>query len=136
MEPKYPWLIEANDRYREVLRTTITLSTAALVIPVFFLTKFPDQSEPTMINTLLSWKVYLSWTFLSLSIVMGLLFYYVSAAWVWVAWGQRAYFFGRMYDHSDWKIVNKWLIGSFWSSILFFLLGLAFAIWFMAACCI
>jgi len=128
-QPQYPWFLDANDRYREIVRSFIGFSTAALVVPFFFITNFPIKPVPGPISDLLSWEVYLSWAFLGLAIVLGLLYYYASAAWVWVAWGQKAYFFGKMRD--GWEKVDVCLRYSFWGCAISFGLGIVFALWYM-----
>lgn len=131
-QPKYPWFLDANDRYREVVRSIIGLSTGALVVPFFFLTNFPTKPVSGPIGALLSWEVYLSWAFLGMAIVFGLLYYYTSAAWVWVAWGQNAYFFGKGLEPEAWKKVDAYLRYSFCGCVICFGLGIVFALWYMA----
>jgi hypothetical protein len=131
-QPIFPWFLDANDRYREVIRSIIGLATAALVAPFFVLTKFPIQPVSGPISGFLSWEVYLSWAFLGLSIGLGLLYYYASAAWVWVAWGREAYFFGKVLGRDGWKKVDACLRYSFWGCAISFGLGIVFALRFMA----
>ena len=45
-EPRYPWRLDTNDRYREVVRTIISLSTASLAVPVFFLRNILSITGP------------------------------------------------------------------------------------------
>jgi hypothetical protein len=130
-QPRYPWFLDANDRYREVVRSIIGFSTAALVVPFFFLKSFPIQPVPESIGDLLSWEVYLSWAFLGLAIILGFLYYYASAAWVWIAWGQDAYFFGKVLEQDGFKKVDTCLRYSFWGCAISFGLGIVFALWYI-----
>ncbi len=119
-----PWLLESNERYREVIRTLISLSTAAMAVPIFFLVNFSKTREFTSLLDLLTWRAYCSWAFLGISIISGLIFFYTSASWVWVSYGRKPWFWGKYTD--DKNMVLSFLNTSFWICVLGFLLGIFF----------
>ena len=127
-EPRHPWRLDSNDRYREVVRTIISLSTASLAIPIFFLKNILSVPAGKPLLDILDWTVFASWILLFLSIVFGLVFYYASAKWIRLAWGQSAGFFGRSTNEST---VETVLHISFWVSVLAFAIGLSLILWFI-----
>ena len=124
-----PWLSESNDRFREIIRTLISLSTGALFLPMFFIVNFRPAREFDSLIDVLSWEVYLSWLLLAISILSGLFFFYTSAAWAWVSWGKKPFFFGKMVKDTE-KILHCLEI-SFWICVLSFSIGVALDVWFM-----
>jgi len=81
-EPDKPWVIDLNAQYQKVVNTFITLSTAALVLPIFFLRDLVGSIPPeTSLLTLLQEPklsglpiAFLSWGSFSFSILAGILF--------------------------------------------------------------
>ena len=126
--PKYPWRLDTNDRYREVVRTVISLSTASLAVPVFFLRNILSVPNNKSLLDVLDFTIIVSWILLCISIIFGLVFYYASAKWVRLAWGESAAFFGRSTNES---IVENVLHFSFWVSVISFAIGLGMILWFI-----
>jgi len=104
------------------------LSTASLVIPIFFLRILLAIPDKQPLIGVLNYRVYCSWGCLGLAIIFGFLFYYASGKWVRLAWGQKAGFF--RIGTTD-KFVEKFLDFTFVAAILMFVLGLAFILWFV-----
>ena len=127
-EPKQPWRLDTNDRYREVVQTIISLSTASLVIPIFFLRNILSVPSDKPLLDILDWTVYVSWVLLSISVIFGLVFYYASAKWIRLAWGESAGFFGISTSEST---VEAVLDFSFWGSVIAFAIGLGMILWFI-----
>ena len=127
-EPRYPWRLDTNDRYREVVRTILSLSTASLVVPVFFLRNILSVPNNKSLIDILDWTVVVSWILLFVSVIFGLVFYYASAKWIRLAWGESAGFFGRSTNET---IVEAVLDFSFWGSVITFFIGLGMIFWFI-----
>jgi len=130
-EPTMPWVIGLNAQYQKVVNTLITLSTAALILPVFFLRDLignipPNTSllkslqEPTFCEVPVA---FWSWGCFSASILSGILFYYVSATRIKEAWGQKN---NTLFIRSikGKKTVQYWLFATFDFCVVFFLLGI------------
>lgn len=92
--PKYPWRLATNERYREVIRLIIGLATASLLLPVFFFREFLHIKKETALVDVFSCSVYWSWGMLGGSILCGIIFHFLSAKWVRLAWGQPVTVFG------------------------------------------
>lgn len=122
-EPPEKWKIEVNDRYQKVVGTVIALATAALVLPVLFLREFLAVPTDKGLLGLLDCRVYVSWLFLSVSVLAGIIFYYLSAKWVKSAWDKPVSISsGRL----------EFLLDcSSWLSATTFILGLACLLWFI-----
>jgi len=127
----YPWRLDSTDRYREVLRVIMGLSTGVLIVPVFFLRDILNISEEQLSNAL-NFEIYIAWGSLGISITLGLIYFYGSAKYIRLAWNQHTTFFGKSsmkYKNPDvgkkmlGKIINKALQCSFWCTILTFYLG-------------
>ena len=127
-EPRHPWRLDTNDRYREVVRTIISLSTASLVVPIFFLRNILSIPNNKSLLDILDWTVVASWILLFISVIFGLVFYYASAKWIRLAWGQSTGFFGFSTNES---IVEAVLDFSFWGSVITFAIGLGMILWFI-----
>lgn len=120
-EPKYPWRLDTNERYREVVRTVMGLSTASLLLPVFFAREFLGIEAKTPLNTVFGAGVYWSWVLLGLAILAGVLFHFLSAKWVRLAWDQPVGIFG--FSASD-KFVERAMDVCFWITVFAFVIGL------------
>jgi hypothetical protein len=123
--PKYPWRFDTNERYREVVRLIIGLSSAALLLPVFFAREFLAIEGTKPLKDIFSCSLYWSWGLLGLAIFSGILFHFLSAKWVRLAWGQSVGVFGC--DVTDTFIENA-LHFTFWLNSLSFMVGLALII--------
>ena len=135
----YPWRLDSTDRYREVLRVIMGLSTGVLIVPVFFLRDVLNISNE-QISQVLNPKIYISWGSLGLSITFGLIYFYASAKYIRLAWGQHAKLFGKDSNDYEDKEVGKKRIGkfvdnilrySFWCAIFTFYLGVVLVLWFI-----
>src|SRR3546814_8563100 len=85
---KYPWRIDTNDRYRELVAVILSLSTGALLLPVFLARKFLGISEKTPLKEALTCTTYWAWICLAASILSCIIFQFFSTKWVRLAWGQ------------------------------------------------
>jgi hypothetical protein len=94
-QPIKPWRLDTNNRYRDAVKVVMDLSTASLVVPVFFLRDILRVPQTEPLSQVLNWKIYLSWASLAIAIFSGLVFYYASAKWVRLAWGKESQFFGK-----------------------------------------
>ena len=128
--PELPWIIDLNQQYQKVISLVISLSTGALILPVFFLRQFLAVKENKSIidyvsepSLLCMGLVYWSWILLSLAIASGILFNYVSATRLKEAWGRsdNTLFFKQIKGE---KTVQKWLFIFFDLCVICFLGGL------------
>jgi hypothetical protein len=126
--PPYPWRLDTNSRYKDAVKVVVDLSTAVLIVPVFFLRNILAVPQEYPLVQLLNFKVYLSWASLALAILSGFIFFYFSGKWVRMAWGQKAGFFKQ--DLSE-KVVEGVLDWSFVLTIAFFASGLGCMMWFV-----
>ena len=120
-ELKYPWRLDTNERYREVIRTLMGLSTASLLLPVFFAREFLGIKSTTPLKDIFGGAVYCSWALLLFAVFAGVTFHFLSAKWVRLAWSQPAGIIGI--DVSE-KFVERAMEVCFWATTLTFLLGL------------
>src|SRR5438046_841991 len=91
--PRYPWRLDTNSRYKDAIKIVMDLSTASLVLPMFFLRDVLRIPKDQPLIQVLNYRVYCSWLCLTLTLFLGFVFYYASAKWVRLAWGQQAGFF-------------------------------------------
>ena len=127
-KPKYPWRLATNERYSDVIKTLMTLSTASLLLPVFFAREFLGIDGEVPLKNVVGWPVYSSWVLLGLAIFSGIAFHFLSAKWVRLAWGQSAGVWGGTVTDS---FVERALDVFFWSTALTFMLGFGFVIAFL-----
>jgi hypothetical protein len=81
--PEDGWKLKANASYQDVMKTLMSLSTASLVLPLFFMRSFgvlPEGKIGPCLRT--HCPAYWAWFFLFLSLVCGMLFYVASAKFV------------------------------------------------------
>ena len=128
--PRDPWRLDTNNRYRDAVKVAMDLSTASLVIPIFFLRDIPKIPREQPLYQVLTCKIYWAWTCLGLALLLGFVFYYASAKWVRLAWGKEAGFFGVR--TTDW-VVERVLDVSFGGAIIAFVLGVGLILWFVVA---
>lgn len=128
--PKSPWRRDTNERYREVIRLIMGLSTASLLLPVFFARDFLAIERGTPLIAVFSWEIYVSWLALGVAVCAAILFHYFSAKWIRLAWGKPA---GIMFlkNVSD-RLVEALLDLTFWTSVVGFIAGLAMIMVFFA----
>jgi hypothetical protein len=128
MEPKKPWRLDSNARFREVVQTIIGLSTASLVLPITFLRQILGIGEKQSLVAHLEPAAYWAWGLLAFSILAGIFFQYLSAKWARLAWGRAVSVFS--FKASD-NFVEKSMEVTFWLVVFSFLLGLALLILFV-----
>jgi hypothetical protein len=87
--PKDEWKLKANASYQEVMKTLMTLVTASLVLPIWFVRNFVPGGDKQPIREYLQSRpwAYRSWASLAGSLVCGMLFYLASAKFVKVVCG-------------------------------------------------
>jgi hypothetical protein len=122
------WKIDVNDRYERAVGVVTSLSSASLVLPILFLKDIAKIDSVTSFATSLNHWAFLGWGLLSLSILSAIIYYFSSAKWVKLAWGQQADIF--------WLSVNEqfieWLLDiSYFLMMTSFISGLATMIIFM-----
>ena len=121
-KPKYPWRLDTNERYREVTRTVMGLATASLFLPVFLAREFLGVKSGTSLESALGISVFCwAWGLFGLSIFSGIVFHYLSAKWVRLAWGKEATVLGCKASEN---FVEKTMEVFFWATALAFLAGL------------
>ncbi len=125
--PKYPWRLATNERYREVIRTLMGLSTASLLLPVFFAREFLGIKSTTPLKDVFGVGVYWSWGLLVFAVLAGVIFHFLSAKWVRLAWGQPAGIFTIGVSEN---FIERAMEVCFWATTLAFLLGLALIVRF------
>ena len=128
-DPKYPWRLDTNDRYRETVTTIMGLSTAALLLPVFLARDFLGIDQKVPLKDVLSCAVYWSWGLFGFSIFSGIVFCFLSAKWARLAWDQPVGLFGIGVSDS---FIERGLEIFFWCTAITFLLGLLFSVQFFA----
>jgi hypothetical protein len=128
--PRYPWRLDTNDRYRELVTTLLGLSTAALLLPVFLGREFLGISPETALKDVLPCTTYWSWGLLGLSILSGIVFHFFSAKWARLAWQQPVGLLGAPISET---FVERALEVSLWCCILSFLAGVLFTLLFLVS---
>lgn len=126
-KPKYPWRLDTNERYREVVRTLMGLATASLLLPVFFAREFLGIEATIPLKRVFGTGVYWSWVLLVLAIFAGVLFHFLSAKWVRLAWGQSAGVFGIPASEN---FIENAMEVCFWTTAVAFIVGLVLVIEF------
>lgn len=129
-EPVSPWRLDTNDRYRETVNTIMSLSTAALLLPVFLAREFLGVNEDSPLKDVFTSTVYWSWGLLGFSIFSGVAFGFLSAKWARLAWGQPV---GIVGINASEKFIERALELFFWGTVLGFASGLVLTIRFFTA---
>jgi hypothetical protein len=135
-QPLLPWVKDMNQQYQKVMSTIISLSTASLILPIFFLRNLLNipakeplvqyLSNPKFMGIGLS---YWSWGFLGLSILCSLIYFYVSANRLKEAWGVKVQrLFWKKFNGEN--TLKFWLYLFFNISVLFFIVGVVLFICF------
>jgi hypothetical protein len=126
--PKHPWRLDSNERYREVIKMITNLSTACLLLPIFFARDFLSISKDVPLKEVFTCSIYWSWAFFIINIILGVLFHYISAKWIRLAWDQPVKLFFR--ERGD-KTIEGILDKIFWGIILSFFAGIAALLYFV-----
>jgi catechol 2,3-dioxygenase-like lactoylglutathione lyase family enzyme len=126
--PKDEWKLKANANYQEVMKTLMTLVTASLVLPIWFIRNFVSVPQDKPIRAYLQGRpwAYRSWVFLSCSLLFGMLFYLASSKFVKAVCG------GYANTKKVWASDPEW----FWEKVRDdsgFLMGVLFIIGLVAA---
>lgn len=82
------WRIETNDRYSKIVEKVISLATGSLVLPAFFLREFLGVPKEKALVPFLNCWAYFGWGSLGISILLGLVYSWLSVKWVKRAFGQ------------------------------------------------
>ena len=93
------WKIDVNDRYQKAAGLVISLSTASLMLPIFFLKNILAVGGDKAIIDVVDKYVYWGWSLLGASIFSGILYLFFSAKWVKLSWKKETDIF--------WIPVNK-----------------------------
>jgi hypothetical protein len=127
-KPRYPWRLATNERYRDVVKYLMSLATACLLLPGFFAREFLGVLPGVPLRSAVGWPTYWSWGFLSIAVIAGVVFHYLSAKWVRLAWGQEVDVL--RVPVTDARIESA-LHVCFWTTAVAFLFGLLFAVIFV-----
>ena len=103
------------------------LSTASLLLPVFFAREFLGVEAKTPLIAVFGAGVYWSWLLLGLSILAGVVFHFLSAKWVRLAWEQPVGIFGISASEN---FIERAMDVCFWVTALAFLGGLGLIVKF------
>lgn len=103
------------------------LSTAVLLLPVFFAREFLGLEPKIPLNVVLTATVYWSWAFLAFAVFAGVVFHFLSAKWVRLAWGQSVSLLGFPVNDA---FLERTLDFFFWATVLAFLVGIGLIVVF------
>src|SRR6266516_1635967 len=120
-KPNYPWRLDTNERYREVVRSIMGLATASLLLPVFFARDFLGIDPRTPLIRVFTSSLYWAWALLGLPVFSGVVFHYLSTKWIRLAWGQEEKVFWRKVTD---QFIDRALDISFWVTVFAFIAGL------------
>jgi hypothetical protein len=116
------WKVDTNDRYNKIVSTVISLATGALVLPALFLREFLGVPKEKALAPLLTCAAYTAWVCLGFSVLLGLLYSWLSVKWVKQAWGQTIWLTEHWLELAmDWFFVFMMLL---------FVAGVAASVWF------
>jgi len=118
------WKSEANNQYQKIVSTMLSLAASALILPTLVLREFLGIPKEVSLVKYLTISVYIAWSFLLLTMLCGIFFYYASAKWLKQAYGGPVHFSS--------KAIENFLDWSFWLMISFFLIGISCLIWFIS----
>ncbi|MBL7066624.1 MAG: hypothetical protein ISS29_02025 [Candidatus Marinimicrobia bacterium] len=117
-----PWKKDTNDRYVEVVKTVMGLSTAALFLPILLAREFLGVESNVALGGVFTASIYWALFLLAMSILSGVFYQYLSAKWLRIAWGKKAgIFFSK--DTKE-GTVEYCMVVSLWACIIFFFIGL------------
>ena len=97
------------------------LSTASLFLPVFLAREYLGIEKGIPLKTVLGSSFFSwSWSLFGLAIFFGIVFHFLSAKWIRLAWGQKAGILG--FDVSEQCVENS-LEVFFWATVSTFIGG-------------
>src|SRR5437870_2230611 len=94
---RHPWRLDTNNRYKDAIKIVMDLSTASLVLPIFFLRDVLSIPKDQPLIQALNYRVYCSWICFTLTLILGFVFYYASAKWIRLGMGTRS----RLFPYRD-----------------------------------
>lgn len=84
------WRLTTNAQYLDVMKVLMNLTTASLVLPIFFVRNFvAPKNDCKPLAQSLNYLAYIAWASLILSLVCGMSFYRASAKYVKVVSGGK-----------------------------------------------
>ncbi|MFI5097334.1 MAG: hypothetical protein ACHQT6_05100 [Candidatus Acidiferrales bacterium] len=119
------WKLDVNERYQKAVGTVISLAMAALGAPFVFLKEIHGTVP---ILNVLTRPAYLGGSFLAVSIVSAVIYYFFSAKWAKLALVNQADFFGWQIGKRFVEIV---LDLTYFLMMISFLPGVYFMVKFM-----
>jgi hypothetical protein len=122
MEMKEPWKLDTNNKYSEVIKSIFGLSTASLLLPVFFARNILGIEASVTLTSVFSWPIYTAWVTFSLAILLCIFYQYTSAKWIRLAWGKKAGLF--WFESNEERTVEICMEVCFWGSVLAFFIGI------------
>lgn len=122
------WKLDVNDRYERAVGVVTSLSSASLVLPIFFLKDIAEIDSVQSFSGSLNCWAYSGWVLLSLSVLSGIIYYFVSAKWVKLAWNQSTDIFGYPVNE---EFIENLLDRSYFVMMTGFFLGLGTMIKYM-----
>ncbi|WP_122032941.1 hypothetical protein [Aliivibrio sp. EL58] len=125
---KEPWKKDTNERYLDMVKSVVNLSSASLLLPVFFARNFIDIPKETPLISVFGCSIYIAWILLGLSILSGLFYQYLSAKWLRIAWGKPA---GILWSkNTPESIVENTMEWCLWICVAYFMLGIGATLYF------
>jgi hypothetical protein len=119
------WRLAVNGNYWDAMRTLMNLVTASLVLPLFLVRNFLGVPEGQPITNYLRRSAYWSWGSLFLSLLCGMGFFFASAKYVKLVYTTS----GESWTWQTWEELRD---GSGIVSVVSFLAGLCFLLWYFA----
>lgn len=124
-EEKRAWMINANAEYQKVMATLMTLATASLALPIFFIRNVRGVKEgATVPDQFMPWAIA-SWVSIFVSLGLAMLFSWASAKYVKKVYGGE-----EARTTAGFELIRDWSIRGM---VAFFALGLVFALTFFTA---
>ena len=121
------WKLDVNDRYQAAVGVVSSLSTAAMVLPIFFLKDVAAIGSRSIVDIISYWAI-VGWLLLAASLLSAIIYYYCSAKWVKLSWNMPADMFNKAVTKDS---VEKALDWSFFTMMTGFIGGLFCMVIFM-----
>ena len=125
---KEPWKKDTNERYLDMVKSVVNLSTASLLLPVFFARNFFNVQPNIPLSSIFGGSIYIAWVLFAISVFCGLCYQYLSAKWMRKAWGKSA---GLLWckDNSE-STLERIMEVCLWCNVVFFFVGVALTVHF------